>query len=263
MICLVILVFLFIMAIIGPMLTPFNYYSNDLNHINEAPSGTHWFGTDTLGRDMFERTWMGARISLTVGVTAALVDLLIGVIIGGIMGYFGGRVDEILNKTTEILYAIPYLLIVILLSVVMGSSMLTIIVALSATGWINMSWILRGQMMQLKNQEYVLAARVMGAGGFRIMLRHLIPNSLGPIIVTVTLSVPTAIFTEAFLSFLGLGVQSPAASWGVMINDAMSSWSLFPWQMLFPAGLLTVAMLAFNIFGDELRDAFDPKSNKD
>lgn len=250
-----------IMAIIGPMITEYNYYSNNLDHTNEAPSSEHWFGTDKLGRDVFARTWVGARISLTVGIVAALGDLLIGVIIGVIMGYFGGKTDEILNKASEILYAIPYLLVVILLSVVFGSSMRTIIMALVATGWISMAWIVRGQMMQLKNQEYVLAARSMGASGFRILFRHLIPNSLGPILVTVTLTVPTAIFTEAFLSFLGLGVQAPAASWGVMIDDALSSWQLYPWQMLFPAGLLCISMLAFNIFGDGLRDAFDPKSN--
>ncbi|UVI29991.1 ABC transporter permease [Paenibacillus spongiae] len=248
-----------IMAIIGPMISPYDYFSTNLDATNQAPSSEYWFGTDNLGRDMFSRTWKGAQISLTVGLAAALADLLIGVLMGGIMGYFGGKVDEFLNRFSEVLYAIPYLLVVILVSVVLGSNMWTIVLAMSITGWINMSWIVRGQIMQLKNQEYVLASRSMGAGGFHILLRHLIPNSLGPIIVTVALSVPSAIFAEAFLSFLGLGVQSPAASWGVMINDALSSWKMYPWQLLFPAGMLTITMLAFNIFGDGLRDAFDPK----
>ncbi|TYP75582.1 ABC transporter permease [Paenibacillus methanolicus] len=259
MVSLGILLVIVFFAIFGPSMSEHNFYSNNLDAQNLAPSGDYWFGTDSLGRDIWSRTWKGAQISLTVGLVAALADLLIGVLMGGMMGYFGGKVDEILNRFSEVLYAIPYLLVVILVSVVLGSNMWTIILAMTITGWINMSWIVRGQIMQLKNQEYVLAARSMGAGGFHIVLRHLIPNSLGPIIVTLTLSVPSAIFAEAFLSFLGLGVQSPAASWGVMINDAMKTWKYFPWQLLFPAGLLTITMLAFNIFGDGLRDAFDPK----
>ncbi|MFC4100497.1 ABC transporter permease [Paenibacillus xanthanilyticus] len=259
MVSLGILLVIIFFAIFGPMMTEHNYYSNNLDAQNLAPSSEYWFGTDSLGRDLWSRAWKGAQISLTIGLVAALGDLLIGVLMGGMMGYFGGKVDEVLNRFSEVLYAIPYLLVVILVSVVLGSNMWTIILAMTITGWINMSWIVRGQIMQLKNQEYVLAARSMGAGGFHILLRHLIPNSLGPIIVTLTLSVPSAIFAEAFLSFLGLGVQSPAASWGVMIDDAIKTWKYYPWQLLIPAGLLTITMLAFNIFGDGLRDAFDPK----
>lgn len=256
------LVLLIIMAIIGPWLSPHDYFTNNLDRTNEAPSSDYWFGTDKLGRDMFSRIWMGARISLIVGFAAAAIDLLIGVIYGGIMGFVGGKTDETMNKISEILYSIPYLLVVILLLVVMEPSMWTIVLALSVTGWINMSWIVRGQIMQLKNQEYVLAARSMGASGARMLFKHLIPNTLGPIIVTLTLTVPSAIFSEAFLSFLGLGVQSPAASWGTMINDSMGSWNLYPWEFLFPAILLSLTMLAFNVFGDGLRDAFDPKLKK-
>jgi len=250
------------MAVIGPVISPHDYYTNNLDMTNQPPSAEYWFGTDHLGRDLFSRVWMGARISLTVGLAAAFIDLIIGVVYGGIMGYAGGRLDEAMNKISEILYSIPYLLVVILLLVVMEPSMWTIIAALCVTGWINMSWIVRGQILQLKTQEYVLAARSMGAGPMRILFRHLIPNSLGPIIVTLTLSVPSAIFAEAFLSFLGLGVQSPAASWGTMINDSLASWSLYPWQLLIPAALLSLTMLAFNVFGDGLRDAFDPKLKK-
>lgn len=258
----VFLVLLAVMAIIGPIISPHDYFTNNLDRTNEPPSSEYWFGTDSLGRDLFSRIWMGARISLIVGLAAAVIDLVVGVIYGGIMGFVGGRTDEVMNKASEILYSIPYLLVVILLLVVLEPSMWTIILALSVTGWINMSWIVRGQILQLKNQEYVLAARSMGASGSRILFKHLIPNTLGPIIVTLTLTVPSAIFSEAFLSFLGLGVQSPAASWGTMINDALASWTLYPWQMLFPALLISLTMLAFNVFGDGLRDAFDPKLRK-
>ena len=249
-------------AIFGQMMTPFDYQTNDLNSTNLAPSSEHWFGTDALGRDMWERTWMGAGISLQVGLYAAIVDLFLGVLIGGIMGYYGGRVDEVLNRICEILYSIPSMLVVILFIVVFEPSMFTIVLALSITGWINMAWIVRGQVMQLKNQEYVLAARTLGASTSRIMWKHLIPNAMGPIIVTITMTVPSAIFAEAFLSFLGLGVQSPAASLGTLINDALRAMTVYPWRMLFPAALISLTMLCFNIFGDGLRDALDPKMKK-
>lgn len=249
-------------AIFAPFFSKFNYYSNDLLNTNQPPSADHLFGTDDLGRDIFVRTWYGARISLIVGLCAAAIDLLIGVIYGGIMGYFGGRVDNIMNKFSEILYAIPYLLVVILLLVVMEPSLGTIILALTITGWINMSWIVRGEIMQLKNREFVLASRSMGAGSKRLLFRHLLPNAVGPIIVTITLSVPNAIFAEAFLSFLGLGVQAPVASLGSMINDSLTGWLYYPWRFLFPAILVSLIMLSFNIFGDGLRDALDPKLKK-
>ncbi|WP_223070303.1 ABC transporter permease [Paenibacillus caui] len=259
---LVLLLLIVLAAIIGPRISKYSYDTNDLLATNQKPSAEHWFGTDDLGRDMFVRTWMGARISLIVGLSAALIDLLIGVIYGGIMGYFGGRVDEIMNKFSEILYAIPYLLVTILLLVVFEPGLGTIILALTITGWINMSWIVRGEIMQLKNREYVLASRSLGAGSGRLLFRHLLPNAMGPIIVTLTLSVPNAIFSEAFLSFLGLGVQAPVASLGSMVNDALTGWMYYPWRMLFPAILISVTMLAFNIFGDGLRDALDPKLKK-
>jgi oligopeptide transport system permease protein len=257
-----VLALIVLMSIIGPHLLPYDFYSNNLMNTNKAPSAEHWFGTDDLGRDMWVRTWMGARISLIIGLAAALIDLLIGMIYGGIMGYFGGRVDEFMNKFSEILYSIPYLLVTILLLVVMEPSILTIIVALCVTGWINMAWIVRGEMMQLKNREFVLASRSMGASSGRLIFRHLLPNAVGPIIVTLTLSVPNAIFAEAFLSFLGLGVPAPEASLGSMIESALTGWNLYPWRMLFPAGLLALIMLAFNLFGDGLRDALDPKLKK-
>ncbi|RAP76309.1 ABC transporter permease [Paenibacillus montanisoli] len=257
-----VLIAIIVLAIVCPMISPYNSYTNDLDNTYLAPNSDHWFGTDNLGRDLFVRTWLGVRISLIVGFTAALIDLMIGVVYGGIMGFSGKRLGGVMNKFAEILYAIPYLLVVILLGVVMGNGLTTIIIALSITGWITMSWIVRGQILQLKNQEYVLAAQSMGASGSRILFRHLIPNTLGPIIVTVTLSVPSAIFAEAFLSFLGLGVQTPAASLGTLISEAVSVFTLYPWVMLIPASLLSITMLAFNIFGDALQDAFDPKMKK-
>jgi len=259
---LVILVLLIIMAIIGPMLTSYDYETNYLDKTNLPPSSEHWFGTDDLGRDMFARTWMGARISLIVGFSAALINLIVGVIYGGIMGYVGGKLDEIMNKASEIIFTLPDLLVAILLVVVLEPSLGVIILALCFTGWINMAWIVRGQMMQLKNQEFVLASRSLGASGARILFRHLIPNSLGPIIVTLTLAIPVSIFGEAVLSFLGLGVQSPAASWGTMISDALKAMTVYPWRIAFPAFFISLTMLAFNMFGDGLRDALDPKMKK-
>lgn len=249
-------------AIFAPLFSHFNYFSNDLANANKGPSGTHWFGTDDLGRDLFVRTWKGAQISLFVGIMAALIDLCIGIIYGGIMGYFGGKVDEIMNRIAEILYAVPYLLIVILLMVVMPPSLTTIIIAMSITGWINMAWIVRGEIMRLKNQEYALASKALGAGSMRIIFRHLIPNAMGPILVTLTLTIPGAMFTEAFLSFLGMGVQSPVASWGTMIENGVPAMTAYPWRLFFPALFLTLSMFALNVFGDGLRDAFDPKMRK-
>ncbi|WP_141506537.1 ABC transporter permease [Paenibacillus luteus] len=262
MLSLIILIIVSLAAAFGPMISEQDYQTNHLKEKNLGPNATYWFGTDDLGRDLFTRTWMGAGISLQVGLYAALADLVLGVIIGGIMGYFGGRVDEILNRFCEILYSIPSMLIIILLIVIMEPSMFTIVLALSITGWISMAWIVRGQIMQLKNQEYVMAAQALGASTARILFRHLIPNAMGPIIVTLTLTVPSAIFAEAFLSFLGLGVQSPAASLGTMINDAIKAWTLYPWRMIFPAAVISITMLCFNIFGDGLRDALDPKMKK-
>jgi oligopeptide transport system permease protein len=259
---LVLMILILLVAIFAPILSPYTHYTTDLQNANQPPSWSHWFGTDDLGRDMFVRTWKGAQISLFVGVMAALIDLVIGVIYGGIMGYYGGKVDEVMNRIAEILYAIPHLLVVILLLVVMEPSLTTIIIAMSITGWINMAWIVRGQIMQLKNQEYALASRALGAGNMRILFRHLIPNAIGPIFVTLTLTVPSAIFTEAFLSFLGLGVQSPVASWGTMLNDGIDAIQNYPWRELFPALFLSLTMFAFNVFGDGLRDAFDPIMRK-
>ncbi|MGB9780389.1 MAG: ABC transporter permease [Caldanaerobacter sp.] len=256
------LIFLGIMAIIGPYLLPYKYSDQNLLLTNRPPSAEHWFGTDYLGRDLFVRTWMGARISLTIGIAAALLDGVIGVIYGGISGYFGGQVDNVMMRIVDVLYGIPYLILVILLMLVMGPGVVTIIVAMVMTGWVGMARLVRGQVLQLKEQEFVMAAKTLGASPGRIILKHLIPNTIGPIIVSITFDVPAAIFTEAFLSYIGLGVQPPLASWGTLASDATNVLLLYPYQLFFPAFFISMTMLSFNLLGDGLRDALDPRLRK-
>src|SRR5690625_1196294 len=250
------------MAVFGTVISGQNYFGNDLINANKPNSGEHWFGTDNLGRDLFTRTWYGARISLLIGLAAAFIDLVVGVIWGSISGYIGGKVDEYMMRIADILTGLPYLLVVVLLTVILPKGLFSIILAMTITGWINMARIVRGEVFRLKTQEYVLAAKSLGSNTLRIMWKHLIPNMLGPIIVTLTLTVPTAIFTEAFLSFLGLGVPQPQASWGTMTSDALDSLRYYPYQLFFPAFFICLTMLAFNVIGDGLRDALDPKDRR-
>lgn len=257
---LIFLILLTVFAIFGPILSPHSVTETNLPNQNQAPSADHWFGTDEMGRDVFTRTWYGARISLFVGVMAALIDFFIGIIYGGISGYKGGRTDTIMMRIIEVLYGLPHLLVVILLLVVMGPSLTTIIVALTITGWVGMARIVRGQVLQIKNYEFVTASRSFGTKTPRIIRKNLLPNTMGPIIVQMTLTVPSAIFAEAFLSFLGLGIQAPFASWGVMANDALpvilsGHW----WRLFFPAFFISMTMFAFNVLGDGMQDALDPK----
>ncbi len=259
---LLILIFLGIFAIFGPEISSHTYYETNLTLKNHAPCRQFWFGSDDLGRDIFTRTCLGARISLFVGIAAAFIDLLIGVFWGGIAALTGGKLDTLLMRLADILYAIPYLLIVIMLMVVMGSGLIPILIALTITGWIGMARIVRGQLLQLKQQEFVQAAHALGASQSRILFRHLLPNAMGPILVTMTLTIPTAIFVEAFLSFLGLGVQAPMASWGTMACDGLPAMRYYPWRLFFPAIFISITMLAFNLVGDGLRDALDPKLRK-
>lgn len=257
---LIFLVLLTLAAVFGPILSPHSVTDTSLPNQNKAPSMTHLFGTDELGRDVFTRTWYGARISLFVGVMAALIDFFIGIIYGGISGYKGGRTDTIMMRIIEILYGLPHLLVVILLIVVMGPSLTAIIVALTITGWVGMARIVRGQVLQIKNYEFVTASKSFGTKTPRIIRKNLLPNTMGPIIVQMTLTVPSAIFAEAFLSFLGLGIQAPFASWGVMANDALpvilsGHW----WRLFFPAFFISLTMFAFNVLGDGMQDALDPK----
>ena len=257
--CLGILLFFCIMAIIGPMIRPYNYYEIHLELKNRPPCWEFWFGSDDLGRDVFARVWWGARISISIGLAAALLDGLIGVIWGAIAAYFGRWIDEIMMRICDVLHTIPMLLTVILLTVFMGSGLKTIFIALAINGWLNMARITRSQILQIKQNDFVTAAHAIGASPFRIIFRHLIPNALGPILATATMTIPSAIFTEAFLSFLGLGLQAPLASWGVMINDGISAMEFYPWRLFFPSGLITLTILSFNLVGNALRDALDPR----
>ncbi|MCF6094122.1 ABC transporter permease [Microaerobacter geothermalis] len=255
-----IIIGLILLSVIGPYLVPYSYSDQSLLEADEAPSSTHWFGTDDLGRDMFARTWVGARISLFIGIAAALIDLLIGVIWGGIAGYKGGKTDEVMMRIVDVLYGLPHLLVTILLMVVLKPGLFTIIIAMTATGWIGMARLVRGQILQLKEYEFVLAAKTLGAGSRRILFKHLIPNCMGPIIVNMTLTVPNAIFAEATLSFLGLGVPVPLASWGTMTSEGLVTLLTGQiWRLFFPAFFISLTMFAFNVLGDGLRDALDPR----
>lgn len=249
-------------AIIIPMVSNISYADQDLSQTNLPPSMEHFFGTDNLGRDMFIRVLYGARISLSIGVVASLINLFIGVIYGGISGFIGGRADRIMMNIVDILYSVPTLLYVILLMVVFKPGLLNIYIALGISYWLQMARIVRGEVLKIKEQEFVLASSSMGASSRRILFKHLIPNAVGVIIVSLSLSIPDAIFTEAFLSFIGLGVSAPMASWGVLCSDGINTMRAFPFQLFFPAVAISLTMLAFNFFSDGLRDALDPKMRR-
>lgn len=257
---LLLLITLVIGSLCIPYFSTYTYYETVLKMKNLPPSWEHLFGTDELGRDVFVRVWWGARISLFVGITAALLDVVIGVVYGAIAGYCGGKIDEILMRFVDIFHSLPNLILVILLMMIFGSGIFTIIIALGITGWINMARITRGQVLKVKQREYVLASQMFGATPLWIIQKHLIPNIMSSIITTLTFTIPTAIFTETFLSFLGLGVQAPIASWGTMASDGLYSVHYFPWRLFFPSGFICITMLAFNLLGDGIRDAFDPRS---
>ena len=258
---LVVLVIVALMAIFVPIFSPYTY-SEQTSQYNAAPSSQLWFGTDNLGRDIFVRAWVGARISLFIGLSAALVNVLIGVVYGSIAGLAGGKVDNLMMRICDVLNAVPYLLIVIMLLVVMKQGLVPMIAAMTITGWISMARIVRTEVLSLKNQEYVLAARTLGASTGHLIRRHLVPNAMGIIIVQMTLSVPGAIFTESYLSFLGLGVTPPMSSWGTMASEGAKAILTAPWRLLFPALLISLTIFAFNAVGDGLRDALDPKLRK-
>lgn len=225
-------------------------------------NGSYLLGTDSLGRDLLTRLMYGARISLTVAFIAAFINLIIGILYGGISGYMGGNVDNAMMRIVDIISTIPLTLYVILIMVILNSGFLSIIVALSSVYWVSMARIVRGQIMALKEEEFILAAKTIGTSSFHILTRHLIPNCLGPIIVAATMLIPTAIFIESFMSFIGLGVSAPMASWGTMCNDALETMKSTPHQILAPSLAISVTMFAFNFIGDGLRDALDPKQRK-
>lgn len=235
----------------------------DLARGATAPSLAHAFGTDELGRDLFARVLYGGRISLLVGIVGTFVSLLIGVTWGAIAGYVGGRTDDLMMRVVDVLYALPYIFLVILLLVFFSKSLLMLFVALGLVQWLTMARIVRGQVLSLKHQTFVEAARALGASDAAIVFRHIVPNTLGPVIVYTTLTVPAVILQEAFLSFLGLGVQPPNASWGTLVSDGAKLLALFPWLVSFPGLAMSLTLLAFNFLGDGLRDALDPQGRRD
>ena len=238
------------------------YNGTKLTQSRLVHNKTFVLGSDSLGRDLFIRVVYGARVSLTVGIFAALVNFLIGVFYGCFAGYKGGNVDTVMMRIVDVIDSVPMTLYVILIMVLIGSGMKSIIIALGLTYWVRMARIVRGQVLSLKNSEFVLAARTLGASTGRIFIKHLIPNMMGTIMVAIAMQIPNAIFTEAFLSFIGLGVSAPMASWGTLCNDALASIYVYPYQLLIPAVAISVTILAFNLFSDGLRDAFDPKQRK-
>lgn len=258
---LVFIIMLMFLALAGPHLNHWTYSDQVLKNANEPPGNGYWFGTDSLGRDLFTRVWHGTRISLLIGLVTGLCSVTIGAVYGSISGFVGGLTDEIMMKIVEILYAIPFLFYVILLMLLLDPGVNTIVLSLAVVSWLGTARIVRGQVLKIKEEEYILAARILGAGKGRIIMRHLIPNTMGPLIVMVTVTIPDAIFAEAFLSFLGLGVSFPVASLGYLVNEGIQGIRSYPWQLLYPAVLLSLIILAFNLIADGLRDAFDPKTN--
>ena len=263
MISLCFLLLLIVIALLTPWIAPYSYEEQNLSLGASAPSAQHWLGTDILGRDQLTRIMYGSQISLAVGFIATAVALTIGVLWGATAGFVGGRVDAIMMRTVDALYALPFTIFIILLTVVFGSSLLLLFLAIGAVEWLTMARIVRGQVLTIKKQEFVEAAISMGLSPWRIISRHLIPNVLGPVIVYTTLTIPSVILLESFLSFLGLGVQPPASSWGSLISNGVETMEEYPWLLIFPGLVLTMTLFSLNFLGDGLRDALDPKASKD
>lgn len=285
------LILIVILAFIGPMISGHTFRAQNIDHSNLPPKiemlkdvhflpfdgqdkdgfdlyeaknvkESYWFGTDELGRDIFTRVWKGTQVSILIGVVAAVLDLIIGITYGAISGFFGGAVDTIMQRIIEVIASIPNLIIMILFVVLFDASLWTIILAMVVTGWIGMSRIVRGQFLKLKEQEFVLASRTLGTSNTSLIFKHILPNTLGPIIVTAMFTIPSAIFFEAFLSFIGLGIPAPLASLGSLINDGRKMLLIHPYQMFIPSFVLSFLILSFYMFGDGVRDAFDPKMRK-
>ena len=253
-----------LLCLIGPLFfAQHSGETNDLANTFKKPSISHWFGTDDLGRDLFVRTLEGGRISLAVGFLATAVSLLIGVVYGSMAGYIGGRTDAFLMRIVDILYSLPFTIFVILLMVMFGRNFILLFVAIGFVEWLTMARIVRAQIMALKDTEFVEAARALGYGNLRIIFGHLLPNILGPVIIYASLTVPAVMLLEAVLSFLGLGVQPPMSSWGLLIKDGAEKIDVYPWLLIFPALFFSATLFSLNFIGDGLRDALDPKSSKD
>lgn len=256
----IILAIIMIMSAIGPYINEFDYKSIDSSKINTKPNKIHWFGTDELGRDIFSRVWQAGRVSIIIGIFGALISTVVGSIYGAIAAYFGGRIDTIMMRIVEILLSIPYLIVVILISIITEERNLgTLLISLTLTGWCGMARLVRGQMLQIKQQEFIMAAEALGVRPWKIITKHLIPNSLGVVIVAITFNIPGYIFAETFLSYIGLGIQPPETSWGALASAAQQNFIFYPYQLFFPSLMIALTMLSFTLLGDGLRDALDPK----
>jgi oligopeptide transport system permease protein len=257
----VILIVLIVLAIFAPWIAPHSYSYQNLELGAVGPSSTYWLGTDTLGRDQFSRILYGARVSLLVGFVATAVALVIGVSWGIVAGFFGGKIDSTMMRIVDILYGLPFIIFIVLLMVIFGRNIWLLFLAIGAVEWLTMARIVRGQVLALKNQEFVLAAQAMGVRNLSLFFRHILPNILGTIAVYATLTIPQVMLLEAFLSFLGLGVQPPMSSWGTLIRYGVESMEEYPWMLIFPGLIFTITLFCLNFFGDGLRDAIDPRSS--
>jgi oligopeptide transport system permease protein len=251
------------LSVVAPWFSPYSFEDQDTALGASSPSGAHWLGTDPLGRDLLTRILYGGRVSLLVGVAATSVSLLIGVLYGAIAGFAGGRLDSFMMRVVDVLYALPFTIFVIILMVFFGRNFILLFLAIGAVEWLTMARIVRSQVLSIREKEYIEAARVLGYSTSRIILRHVLPNTLGPVIVYVTLTIPQVMLVEAFLSFLGLGVQPPMSSWGILIREGVETMEEFPWLLLFPSIALSLTLFSLNFLGDGLRDALDPRASKD
>ena len=258
-----ILLLLIVLAIFAPWIAPHSYSYQNLDLGAQPPSGDFLLGTDTLGRDLFSRILYGARVSLLVGFVATGVALVIGVSWGIVAGYFGGRIDSVMMRIVDVLYGLPFIIFIILLMVIFGRNIWLLFGAIGAVEWLTMARIVRGQVLTIKNQEYVLAAQAMGVTNMQMFRKHIFPNILGPIAVYATLTIPQVMLLEAFLSFLGLGIQPPMSSWGTLIRYGVESMEEYSWLLIYPGLTFTITLFALNVFGDGLRDALDPKISSD
>ncbi len=260
---LITLICMVLLAVSAGWLTPYSYETQDLALGATPPSAAHWLGTDTLGRDLLTRLLYGGRVSLMVGFLATAVALIIGVSWGLVAGYIGGRVDHVMMRIVDILYAMPFTIFIILLMVVFGQNIFLLFLAIGAVEWLTMARIVRGQVLTIRHQEYIDAAITMGLSSNVIIWRHILPNVLGPIIVYTTLTIPNVILLESFLSFLGLGIQPPHSSWGALISTGVDTMEEYPWLLIYPGCVLSLALFSLNFLGDGLRDALDPRTAKD
>jgi oligopeptide transport system permease protein len=255
--------FLCVVSLLTPWIAPYGYEEQNLLLGATSPSAEHWLGTDIFGRDMLTRIMYGGRVSLTVGFIATAVALVIGVLWGAVAGFVGGRIDAVMMRIVDIMYALPFMIFIVLLMVVFGRNILLLFLAIGAVEWLTMARIVRGQVMALRKQEFIEAAHSLGLSQWTIIRRHIIPNTLGPVIVYTTLTIPSVMLLEAFLSFLGLGIQPPQSSWGLLINYGVETMEEYPWLLIFHGVTLSLTLFALNFLGDGLRDALDPRTSKD